>query len=563
MSSPLFRVASAQVLACVTLAVLVIVSGVAGAQTLGDLTLDAEQAPVGAEQLLQQELVGDLPSDNTRADSELQPFGARLFQGGFTSDREDGLNPHYEIQPGDRIQVRTWGAFEFDELLVVDAQGNIFIPRVGPVSVGGVANQSLDQRVVSSVRSVFTDNVQVYTSLQGAQPVAVFVTGYVPRPGRFSGIPSNSILYFIDQAGGIDPLQGSYRDVTVRRDGAVIATADIYDFLLNGELPRVQFRDGDTIVIGQRQGVVSVSGVVPNPASFEFLGASISGDELVKTSLAGVDISHAAVSGTRDNKPFSSYVPLAEFRKLELLDGDRVHLTSDRRDSEIVVEIEGAYVGPSRYAVPNGTRLKELLDHVEVELNLADIDAISIRRQAVAQRQKAALEESLRRLESQYLTAASRTDIEARIRTQEAALISEFVKRAGDVEPSGRVVIAREDGIANVLLEPGDVITIPRKSESVLLSGEVLIAQAMLHQPGLTARDYIKRAGGFGNQAKTDRIVVVRANGEVIAGKNPAVRPGDEVIVLPKIPVKNLQLAATIVDIVYKIAVAAAVAVNL
>ena len=45
--------------------------------------------------------------------------------------------------------------------------------------------------------------------------------------------------------------------------------------------------------------------------------------------------------------------------------------------------------------------------------------------------------------------------------------------------------------------------------------------------------------------------------------KNPEVRPGDEIIVLPKAPVKNLQLAATIVDIVYKIAVAASVAINL
>ena len=47
------------------------------------------------------------------------------------------------------------------------------------------------------------------------------------------------------------------------------------------------------------------------------------------------------------------------------------------------------------------------------------------------------------------------------------------------------------------------------------------------------------------------------------SGKNPPVRPGDEIIVLPQVPSKNLQLAATIVDIVYKIAVAAAVAINL
>ena len=114
-----------------------------------------------------------------------------------------------------------------------------------------------------------------------------------------------------------------------------------------------------------------------------------------------------------------------------------------------------------------------------------------------------------------------------------------------------------------MLLQSGDTITIPARSDSVLLSGEVLVPQAMLHEPGLRARDYIERSGGFGEQANTDRLIVVHADGDVASGKNPRVRSGDEIIVLPKVPVKNLQIAATIVDIVYKIAVAASVAINL
>jgi len=134
---------------------------------------------------------------------------------------------------------------------------------------------------------------------------------------------------------------------------------------------------------------------------------------------------------------------------------------------------------------------------------------------------------------------------------------------ARNVEPSGRLVVARGQKVANVQLQPGDVITIPRRSESVLLSGEVLVSQAILAEPGLRARDYIERSGGFGEQALQQRIVVVRANGEVEGGSNPEIRPGDEIIVLPKVPVKNLQIAATIVDILYKVAVAATVAIRL
>jgi len=117
--------------------------------------------------------------------------------------------------------------------------------------------------------------------------------------------------------------------------------------------------------------------------------------------------------------------------------------------------------------------------------------------------------------------------------------------------------------VANVLLEQGDTITIPRVSESILLSGEVLVSQAMLYKEGRRARDYIQLAGGFSHQALQKNLVLVHANGEVTRGENPKVRPGDEVIVLPKVPVKNLQIASTIVDIIYKIAIAASVAVQL
>jgi len=113
------------------------------------------------------------------------------------------------------------------------------------------------------------------------------------------------------------------------------------------------------------------------------------------------------------------------------------------------------------------------------------------------------------------------------------------------------------------MLESGDVVSIPRRSDSVLLSGEVIVAQALLWRSGHRARDYIDDAGGFTERASTGRLIVVRANGKVEAGKNPVVRAGDEVIVLPKVTTKNLQLASTIVDILYKIAIATAVALDL
>ena len=424
-------------------------------------------------------------------------------------------------------------------------------------------NSDLNARVTRAVATVYTDNVRVYTSLDGSQPVAVFVTGYVPNPGRFGGIPSNSVLHFLDRAGGIDARRGSYRDVRVVRDEETIAQVDLYDFLRDGTIPAVQFRDGDTLVVGARGATVSVTGAAGNPALFELDGAAASGADIAAMSMLAPGVSHVGVSGIDGGEPFSRYVTLDEFGAMRVGDGSEVNFRVDVHDAVIVVDVEGSHLGPSRYAVPRDTRLQELLDHIEIDPALADAGAISLKRQAIATRQKAALRESLSRLEARYLTASSQTDKESLIRSREAELVSRFVSMAREVEPEGRLVVARGGEVANVLLQSGDTVTIPRRSDSVLLSGEVLVSQAILHREGLRARDYIERSGGFGEQADTDRIVVVHADGDVASGANPRVRAGDEIIVLPKVPVKNLQIAATIVDIVYKIAVAASVAINL
>ncbi len=517
-----------------------------------------------AEILQQQGRVNAPVSRNsTTRHSGPRPFGANLFDGGFSNDREDGINPGYVIQPGDQVAVRVWGAIEFNEALTVDARGNIFIPKVGPVMVGGVPNRNLNTRVTQAVSSVFTDNVRVYTSLNGAQPVAVFVTGFVPQPGRFSGIPSNSALHFIDQAGGIDVERGSYRDIAVMRNGKMLENIDLYQFMTKGILPTLQFQDGDTIVVGVRNSVVSVTGDVANSAVFELREDTAIGQELTEQALIKPDVSYVAISGIRESKPFSVYLPLEEFNRYPLHNGDAVKFSADQHDTIIVVEVEGAHLGPSTYAVPRDTRLQEVLDYIAVDPALADVGALSLRRKSVAVRQKQALDESLGRLESRYLTASSNTDAEARIRAQEAKLVSEFVARARQAVPSGRLVVASNGTVADILLQQGDTISIPRRSDSVLLSGEIFATQAILYRESFRARDYISLAGGFTDQAEKRRLVVIHANGEVTTDKNPLVRPGDEVIVMPKVPTKNLQLASILADILYKVAIATSVAMNI
>jgi len=399
--------------------------------------------------------------------------------------------------------------------------------------------------------------------LQGVQPVALYVTGFVNNPGRYAGVPTDSLLYFIAQADGIDPVLGSYREVDVVRNGDVIATADLYDFLLDGALPRPQFKDGDTIIVRRKGPSVAVTGDVARPYYFELSADGATGETLLDLVRLNSDVSHVLLRGYRGDKPVSQYVALEDFADTPLESGDDVLFSSDQREEYIVVQLEGSFFGPSRYVLPRDAYLHELLDAVAVPRKLTATQNVSIRRESVAEQQKLALEENLQRLESTYLGASSSTPEEAEIRVKEAELITEFVKRARDVEPSGRLVVAHQGTVTDIRLRDGDVVTLPEKSDSILISGEVVMPQSVVFRPGRDIEDYIDSAGGFTSRADDDRILVVHANGEVVDADQATLKPGDEILILPAVPTKNLQLATNLTQILYQIAIAAKVALDL
>jgi protein involved in polysaccharide export with SLBB domain len=341
----------------------------------------------------------------TTADAPLEPFGSRLFTGNFLQTRQDGLNPEYVVAPGDRIQVNTWGALESSSVLIVDGQGNVFLPNVGPVSVAGTKNSDLTARMRAGLSRVYSRGFEVYTNLLSAKPVAVFVTGGVKRPGRYAGVPSDSILFFLEQAGGIDPRLGSYRSISVMRGETKLADVDLYDFLLRGTLPRVQFKDGDTVLVNPRGPIVELRGDVSLPASLEFKAGSSTGSEALAVVPGAARATQVTVEGIRNGVPISRTLSVQAFQGFALQDGDGITLRGDGRADTILVRLEGEFNGPSVLAVRRGSRLVDVLNYVSVDPVLANQQAVHIRRASVAKAQKTSIDDALFRLERSALLA--------------------------------------------------------------------------------------------------------------------------------------------------------------
>ncbi|EGX6952708.1 polysaccharide export protein [Aeromonas hydrophila] len=490
------------------------------------------------------------------------PYGANLFAGGYETERSDGLNDNYLIAPGDKLNIWIWGAVNFSNVVTVDNQGNIFIPDVGPINVKNVPASQINSLVTSKIGDVFTNNVNIYVNLLTTTPVSVFVTGPVIRPGQYAGQSSDSVLYFLKRAGGIDSERGSYRKIKVLRQNQVIQQIDLYDFMQKGRMPKLSLKDQDVILVEPQGPMINVAGKVRNPFRFELKQRDTRGSELVNYALPLAKVSHVGVIGDRSNGPFSIYLPYKDFAQVQLKDGDKVLFNDDMHAQVYDVQVSGSYMGPSYFTVRKETKLHDLLNHIPINPDLADYQSIYLMRKSVAIRQKEMLDESLNRLERSVFTAPASSDGEATIRAKEAELVMRFVEKARKIQPLGKVVVADKGIIANIQLEQGDQIVIPNKTDLIQVGGEVLMPQAVVYNPQADLDDYVAWAGGFTERANDQRVAVVHANGLVEFKGQGSVQPGDQIMVLPKVDSKTMQSVKDITQIIYQIAVAANVAIN-
>lgn len=500
-----------------------------------------------------------LPSSG---ESAVPPYGANLFAGGYETERVDGLNDNYLIAPGDKINIWLWGAVSYSSVVTVDNQGNIFVPEIGPIQVLNVPASQVNQLVTKKIKQVYKSNVNVYVNLLTATPVSVYLAGPVIRPGQYAGMASDSVLYFLKRAGGIDSDRGSYREIQILRNRKVIASIDLYDFIQQGHLESPSFKDGDVILVTSQKATVTVTGGARNPFRFELEDDREMGRQLIAYAKPLAKVSHVGVVGNRNEGPFSLYVEYNAFQDFELKDGDKVLFNDDLHAQVIDVQVSGSYLGPSYFAVKKRTHLHDLLSNIEIDPELANFESIYLLRPSVAKKQKEMIDESLNRLERSVFTSPASSDGEAVIRAKEAEMVLNFTERARNIEPLGKVIVSDNGQIANILLEQGDKIVIPIKTDLIQVGGEVLMPQAVVYNPEATLDDYIAWAGGFTDRAEDQRIAVVRANGIVEFDSNEPLQKGDQVLVLPKVDTKTMQAVKDITQIIYQIAVAANVAIK-
>jgi protein involved in polysaccharide export with SLBB domain len=227
-------------------------------------------------------------SDSLRADSladslavlrgGLKRFGIETFRRYSTRFQPSTSGPvdeNYRLGPGDVLILILTGDVEKALTLEVTREGFIVIPQVGQVYAANLTlGQLQDQlygrlgRVYSGVRRS-NPTTRFQLSISRLRSILVYVAGDVVRPGAYQISSAGTVLTALYSAGG-PTINGSFREVTIRRGARLVDSLDLYQYLVHGINPtNVRLENGDVVFVPVHRGLVAVAGKVVRPAIYE------------------------------------------------------------------------------------------------------------------------------------------------------------------------------------------------------------------------------------------------------------------------------------------------------
>jgi protein involved in polysaccharide export with SLBB domain len=204
----------------------------------------------------------------------LPVYGDSLFRqvpSTFAPLREVNVTPDYVLGPGDQLVVRIWGQVNFNAQLTVDRAGSVYLPQVGEIHVAGLPFAQVKQHIHDALGRVYR-SFELDVEMGQLRSIQVFVVGQARRPGTYTLSSLSTLVTALFATGG-PSVQGSLRDIQLRRNGQTISHFDLYDLLILGDMSKdAPLLPGDVIYIPPVGPQVAIAGDVHNAAVYELKG---------------------------------------------------------------------------------------------------------------------------------------------------------------------------------------------------------------------------------------------------------------------------------------------------
>jgi protein involved in polysaccharide export with SLBB domain len=391
-------------------------------------------------------------------------------------------------------------------------------------------------------------------SINNEEKFKIELVGSVKRPGFYSGTGNNTLHDIIQQAGGMD--FGTVKNsVLIRRDdknGLFHYVRHSLQAVLDQKLS-VYMYDGDVVYFTDSGDLnfreeVQILGQVRNPGNYKF-GENLSlGDLLL---IAGGFKAKALTNKIILSRKVQDQNILAEIMQIEtqsdywnnaalydilLKPGDVVSTYENPLIREqVYVSVEGEINNPGVYPITN--RSQSLLDVYKQAGGVSDFGNLE---------------------EAVILRPRPKSINDDLSKKNKGKLFNEIYKNDTTVLADTLVYDALYDTIAlanlntrfdiinimeSITIEPGDRFVIPKRINTVRISGEVYNPNLIFFNPTVNFKEYITLGGGLTANADLSNAFVSYSNGtskktRQIMGvfkKYPKILPGCEII----IPFKN------------------------
>ncbi|MBQ3764949.1 MAG: SLBB domain-containing protein [Synergistaceae bacterium] len=270
----------------------------------------------------------------------------------------------YRIGVGDEMMLTIWGIPEEGNFrFSVNRDGMAAIPHIGMVRLAGYTMAEAE-RVISARLSQYYTGFQMNLSMGRLSSIMVYVTGNAVRPGAYT-ISSFSTLVNALIASGGPSMNGTLRNIELKRDGRTVAVFDMYAMLLQGDKTQdVRLQAGDVIYIPPVGPLVGLAGEVHTPGVYELNGSTRLKDLLYIAGGLNARTFKGRIQYYRiyDNTYSTAFEgALADYENQVLEDGDIIRLYPIYNLASTVL-ITGPLVRPGNYAiVPGQTRLSEII----------------------------------------------------------------------------------------------------------------------------------------------------------------------------------------------------------
>jgi len=460
------------------------------------LSAQSRSLPVLTEQSLSQDSLlfseyrtqEERKTETEKALDELKSkiFGASLFKNAnpqFEPNLNIATPKNYVIGTGDELMIEIYGYSEASYQLVVSPEGNINIPYVGVVSVAGATIEDASTRIKNKLRGIYSNisngNTQVNITISNIRSIKVVLTGEIVKPGTYT-LPSVASVFNALYASGGPTENGTMRDIRIIRNGRVISSLDVYDFLTKGSLDNnITLQDQDVIFVPPYFKRVELAGQVKRPALFE-MKDSETFEDLLNFSGGFTEYAYQdrikVLKNTGKERRIEDLL-YSQFNQYRPESGDKFTISRILERFENRVIINGAVFRPGDYELSPGLTLSMLIKKA---------DGVT---------------------EDAFLKLGTITRLKADLQAEQITFNIANILAGTD---------------ADIPLQKEDVVVISSifdlRDEYILnIDGEVRLPGAYPYAEGRTVKDLILQAGGFKESATPLRVEVSRRMQDVDA----------------------------------------------